>query len=203
MALKIPTSSIARPSKIYPKLDFWFENIHLALLRSSFLRSNRFQKFLLRISLGTIRVTRLGEFLPIVSLFGRFLKITQVAQILRLPFQRQKLCINFDENLIGLHFWSPWRKCAKSEERQIVSFIVFVFREKCLIFWHNWSDGRFCAAKGWQRTWDPFLTSPLGTNFDPQGRSCRPGVKLDPGGGRGGGKLSPGGEILCSPLQSS
>jgi hypothetical protein len=27
MALKIPTSSIARPSKIYPKLDFWFENI--------------------------------------------------------------------------------------------------------------------------------------------------------------------------------
>jgi hypothetical protein len=27
MAIKIPTSSIARPSKIYPKWDFWFENI--------------------------------------------------------------------------------------------------------------------------------------------------------------------------------
>jgi hypothetical protein len=27
MAIKIPTSSIARPSKIYPNLDFWFENI--------------------------------------------------------------------------------------------------------------------------------------------------------------------------------
>jgi hypothetical protein len=27
MALKIPTSSIARPSKIYPNFDFWFENI--------------------------------------------------------------------------------------------------------------------------------------------------------------------------------
>jgi hypothetical protein len=27
MALKIPTSSIARPSKIYPNWDFWFENI--------------------------------------------------------------------------------------------------------------------------------------------------------------------------------
>jgi hypothetical protein len=30
MAVKcknIPTSSIARPSKIYPNLDFWFENI--------------------------------------------------------------------------------------------------------------------------------------------------------------------------------
>jgi hypothetical protein len=28
MAIKnIPTSSIARPSKNYPNLDFWFENI--------------------------------------------------------------------------------------------------------------------------------------------------------------------------------
>jgi hypothetical protein len=38
----------------------------------------------------------------------------------------------------------------------------------------------------------PFLTSPLGANFDPQGRSCPPEVSL-----------SPGGEILCSPLHSS
>jgi hypothetical protein len=28
MDLKILTSSITRPSKIYPKCDFWFENIH-------------------------------------------------------------------------------------------------------------------------------------------------------------------------------
>jgi hypothetical protein len=27
MAENIPTSSIARPSKIYPNRDFWFENI--------------------------------------------------------------------------------------------------------------------------------------------------------------------------------
>jgi hypothetical protein len=27
MAIKIPTSSFARPSKIYPNWDFWFENI--------------------------------------------------------------------------------------------------------------------------------------------------------------------------------
>jgi hypothetical protein len=27
MAIKIPTYSIARPSKIYPNKDFWFENI--------------------------------------------------------------------------------------------------------------------------------------------------------------------------------
>jgi hypothetical protein len=38
----------------------------------------------------------------------------------------------------------------------------------------------------------PFLTSPLGAKFDPQRQSCPPGVKL-----------SPGGEILCSPLHSS
>jgi hypothetical protein len=25
---KIPTSSIERPSKIYPNWDFWFENVH-------------------------------------------------------------------------------------------------------------------------------------------------------------------------------
>jgi hypothetical protein len=31
----IPTSSIAKPSKIYPNLDFWFEKCHLVtLLRS-------------------------------------------------------------------------------------------------------------------------------------------------------------------------
>jgi hypothetical protein len=61
-------------------------------------------------------IGRIFAYWAIVLLFGRFLKITQVAQILRLPFQRQKLCINFDENLIGLHFgrffpesiWSPW-----------------------------------------------------------------------------------------------
>jgi hypothetical protein len=28
----------------------------------------------------------------------------------------------------------------------------------------------------------PFLTSPLGANFDPQGRSCPPGVSLSPRG---------------------
>jgi hypothetical protein len=27
MAFNIPTSLIARPSKIYPNWDFWFENI--------------------------------------------------------------------------------------------------------------------------------------------------------------------------------
>jgi hypothetical protein len=26
MAIKLPTSSLARPSKIYPNLDFWLEN---------------------------------------------------------------------------------------------------------------------------------------------------------------------------------
>jgi hypothetical protein len=34
MAIKVPTSSMARPSKIYPHWDFWFENIpsgHTAL----------------------------------------------------------------------------------------------------------------------------------------------------------------------------
>jgi hypothetical protein len=27
MAKNLPTSSIARPSEIYPNLDFWFENM--------------------------------------------------------------------------------------------------------------------------------------------------------------------------------
>jgi hypothetical protein len=40
--------------------------------------------------------------------------------------------------------------------------------------------------------WGPFLISPLGANFGPQGRSC----PLE-------GKLSPGCEVLCSPLHSS
>jgi hypothetical protein len=39
----------------------------------------------------------------------------------------------------------------------------------------------------------------LGANFDPQGRSCPPGSNFCPLGV----KLSPGGEIPCSPLQSS
>jgi hypothetical protein len=30
--------------------------------------------------------------------------------------------------------------------------------------------------------WGPFLTSPLGANFDPQGRSCPLGVNLSPRG---------------------
>jgi hypothetical protein len=38
----------------------------------------------------------------------------------------------------------------------------------------------------------PFLTFPLGASFEPQGQNCPPGVKL-----------SPGGEIHCSPLHSS
>jgi hypothetical protein len=29
----IPTFSIGRPSKIYPKLDFWLDKTHLATLR--------------------------------------------------------------------------------------------------------------------------------------------------------------------------
>jgi hypothetical protein len=39
----------------------------------------------------------------------------------------------------------------------------------------------------------PFLTSPLGANFDPKGEVVP----------RMGVKLAPGGEILCSPLHSS
>jgi hypothetical protein len=43
--------------------------------------------------------------------------------------------------------------------------------------------------------WGPFLTSPLGANFDTQGRSCPPGMKFVPPGV----KLSPGNEILFAP----
>jgi hypothetical protein len=32
MVIKIPASSIARPSQIYPNWIFWFENMHLATL---------------------------------------------------------------------------------------------------------------------------------------------------------------------------
>jgi hypothetical protein len=32
MAINIPTSSIARPSKIDPNWDFWFQKCHLATL---------------------------------------------------------------------------------------------------------------------------------------------------------------------------
>jgi hypothetical protein len=28
MAIKIPTISIPKPSKIYPNWDFWYENVH-------------------------------------------------------------------------------------------------------------------------------------------------------------------------------
>jgi jumonji domain-containing protein 2 len=38
----------------------------------------------------------------------------------------------------------------------------------------------------------PFVTSPLGANFDPRGEFCPLGVKL-----------SPGGEFECLPLHSS
>jgi hypothetical protein len=55
----------------------------------------------------------------------------------------------------------------------------------------------FCIATRYQSR-GPFLTSPLGANFDPQGRSCPQG-RICPLGV----KLSPGGEILCSPLHSS
>jgi hypothetical protein len=46
--------------------------------------------------------------------------------------------------------------------------------------------------------WGPFLTSPLGANLDPRGEFV-PRGKICPLGV----KLSPGGEILCSPLHSS
>jgi hypothetical protein len=39
MALKIPTSTIARPSKIYPNWDFWFENISSGITGVSLLPS--------------------------------------------------------------------------------------------------------------------------------------------------------------------
>jgi hypothetical protein len=35
---------------------------------------------------------------------GRFLKITEAAQIVGLLFPRDKLCINFDKKSVGLHF---------------------------------------------------------------------------------------------------
>jgi hypothetical protein len=41
------------------------------------------------------------------------------------------------------------------------------------------------AAAGTQGQWlgrGPFLTSPLGENFDSQGRSCPPGMNLSPRG---------------------
>jgi hypothetical protein len=45
-----------------------------------------------------------------------------------------------------------------------------------------WNDGR--VDRTWGDPWGPFLTSPQGANFHPQGRSCPPGVKLSPGGVR-------------------
>jgi hypothetical protein len=47
----------------------------------------------------------------------------------------------------------------------------------------------------------PFLTSPLGSNFDPQGRSCPQGVHFVPWGR--GWSYPLGCEILCTPLHSS
>jgi hypothetical protein len=44
----------------------------------------------------------------------------------------------------------------------------------------------------------PFLTSTLGANFDPRGEVVSQGWIMSPGV-----KLSPGGEIICSPLHSS
>jgi hypothetical protein len=54
--------------------------------------------------------------------------------------------------------------------------------------------------------WGPFLTLPLGANFDPRGEVVPQGKILSPGGEfcpLGPVKLSPGGELLCSPLHSS
>jgi hypothetical protein len=45
----------------------------------------------------------------------------------------------------------------------------------------------------------PFLTSTLGANFDPRGDTLTPMGEFCPLGV----KLSPGDEILCSPLHSS
>jgi hypothetical protein len=45
----------------------------------------------------------------------------------------------------------------------------------------------------WSKARDPFVTSTLGANFDPQGRSCPLGT---------GVKLSLVDEILCPPLRS-
>jgi hypothetical protein len=57
------------------------------------------------------RVTGLSEIF-----FGQFFLITLVAQYVWLLFSRQKLCINFCKNWVGLHFerffhkiiWSHW-----------------------------------------------------------------------------------------------
>jgi hypothetical protein len=55
-----------------------------------------------------------------------------------------------------------------------------------------------CANAPAKEVRGPFLTSPLGANFDPQGLSCPPGVNLSPKV-----EVFPGVEILCSPLHSS
>jgi hypothetical protein len=47
------------------------------------------------------------------------------------------------------------------------------------------NEKRIIGKRGLRRRgtcgcWGPFLTSPLGANFDPQGRSCPQGVSLSP-----------------------
>jgi hypothetical protein len=102
MAIEIPTSSVARPSKIYPNWDFWFENMpsgnpalgsylpavtvngsrHILSVSNAFVmaRAYRIQTFkvLRRKKIDVpCRVAR-GEFSPIGRLFslGSSLKIT-------------------------------------------------------------------------------------------------------------------------------
>jgi hypothetical protein len=41
----MPTSSIARPSKIYPKIGFWFENMPSGNPGNSFESCNKFPEF--------------------------------------------------------------------------------------------------------------------------------------------------------------
>jgi hypothetical protein len=63
-----------------------------------------------------IRVTRLGQFLPIGWLFtlGSVLKLTKVAKFLGLLFPRYQLCINFDKKWVGLHFGRLFHKLIRS-----------------------------------------------------------------------------------------
>jgi hypothetical protein len=55
MDLKISTSSIARPSKIYPILDFWFENIPSGKTNDI---EPRLYKFLLRLVYASKLLTK-------------------------------------------------------------------------------------------------------------------------------------------------
>jgi hypothetical protein len=142
---------------------------------SSFKKSHGYEK---------TRVTRLGKFSPIGWLFSLcgFWKFQKLRKFMALLFPEVSVLYLFwQKNGLGYilgDFFTNWSGHLGKD---------LVFLERRLLVKLTWRKGAvtFWTVKGSRpmkkkKCWGPFLTSPLGANFDSPGRSCPPGVNFVP-----------------------